>query len=190
MCTEGNHVMHYKAFSSTLALKWIRPLFTCSWSANRRFRLFSYNNRIIVRRCFVNRWQPVSTTLERITHWVIWRIIEDGRRYGISLRMVNSISHEIIWLIWSSWLDLRFKNRARCHSFMALNRASDVPAADWLSQTLVKNRNFSLVVTQFFLVVEIPINHYSLYNKVVLSSSSSSLALRCPVGSIAKNAST
>ena len=73
---------------------------------------------------------------------------------------------------------------------MALNRASDVPAADWLSQTLVKNRNFSLVVTRFFLVVEIPINHFSLYNKVVLSSSSSSLALRCPVGSIEKNAST
>ena len=73
---------------------------------------------------------------------------------------------------------------------MALNRASDVPAADWLSQTLVKNRNFSLVVTRFFLVVEIPINHYSLYNKVVLSSSSSSLALRCPLGSIEKNAST
>ena len=73
---------------------------------------------------------------------------------------------------------------------MALNRASDVPEADWLSQTLVKNRNFSLVVTRFFLVVEIPINPYSLYNKVVLSSSSSSLALRCPVGSIAKNAST
>ena len=73
---------------------------------------------------------------------------------------------------------------------MALNRSSDVPETDWLSQTLVKNRNFSLVVTRFFFVVEIPINHYSSYNKVVLYSSSSSLALRCPAGSIAKNAST
>ena len=27
------------------------------------------------------------------------------------------------------------KNGARCHSFMALNRAGDMPAADWLSQT-------------------------------------------------------
>ena len=75
---------------------------------------------------------------------------------------------------------------------MALNRASDVPEADWLSQTLVKNRNFSLVETRFSLVLEIRIKHYScsLYIKVVLSSSSSSLALRCPVGSIEKNAST
>ena len=42
----------------------------------------------------------------------------------------------------------RFKKRARCHSIMALNRATGVSAADhnWLSQTHVKNyRNFSLV---------------------------------------------
>ena len=41
---------------------------------------------------------------------------------------------------------------------MALNRASDMPAADWLSQTQVKNyRNFLRVVIQFFSVqVEIP----------------------------------
>ena len=30
------------------------------------------------------------------------------------------------------------KKRTRCHSFMALDRASDVPTADWLSQTHVK----------------------------------------------------
>ena len=41
----------------------------------------------------------------------------------------------------------RFKKRTRYHSFMALNRATGVSAADhdWLSQTHVKNyRNFSL----------------------------------------------
>ena len=38
-----------------------------------------------------------------------------------------------------SRLNSRFKKRTRCHSFMALNRASGVPAADWLSQAHVKN---------------------------------------------------
>ena len=60
----------------------------------------------------------------------------------------------------------RFKKRALCHSFMALNRASDVSAADWRSQTHVKNyRTFSRVETRFFSVEEIPIKHSSLYNK-------------------------
>ena len=31
------------------------------------------------------------------------------------------------------------KNRMCCHSFMALNRPSDISAADWLSQTRMKN---------------------------------------------------
>ena len=54
--------------------------------------------------------------------------------------------------------DSRFKKRTRCHSFMALNRASEVSAADWLSQTYVKNyRNFSRVdEIRLFSVVEIP----------------------------------
>ena len=49
---------------------------------------------------------------------------------------------------------------------MALNKASDVPAADWPSQTHVKNyRNFSCVVIRFFSVVEIStIEHTSLYS--------------------------
>ena len=69
-------------------------------------------------------------------------------RYRISLRAFNSIPHNL-----------------SCHSFMALNRASYVPAADWLSQTKEKNcRNFSRVVIRFFPVVEIPIKHSSLYN--------------------------
>ena len=39
---------------------------------------------------------------------------------------------------------------------MALNRASDATAADWLSQTHVTNyRDFSRVVIRFFSVVEI-----------------------------------
>ena len=38
---------------------------------------------------------------------------------------------------------------------MALNRASGVPAADWLSQThVIDYRNFSRVVIRFFSVVE------------------------------------
>ena len=49
---------------------------------------------------------------------------------------------------------------------MALNEASDVSAADWLSQTHMKNyRNFSRVVIRLFLVEEIPIKHSSLCNK-------------------------
>ena len=49
---------------------------------------------------------------------------------------------------------------------MALNKVSDMSAADWLSQTHVKNNeNFSRVVIRFFSVVEIPINYSSLYNE-------------------------
>ena len=33
--------------------------------------------------------------------------------------------------------------RTYCHSFMALNRVRDMPAADWLSQTDVK-KNFQV----------------------------------------------
>ena len=59
-----------------------------------------------------------------------------------------------------------FKKQTRCHSFMALNRASDVSAADWRSQSHVKNyRNLSRAEIRFFLVVEIPIKHSCLYNK-------------------------
>ena len=50
-----------------------------------------------------------------------------------------------------------FKKRTHCHSFTALNRASDISAVDWLSQTHVKKYgNFSRAVTRFFSVVEIP----------------------------------
>ena len=63
-----------------------------------------------------------------------------------------------------SRLNSLFKERTRCHSFMALNRASDVSAADWLFQTHVKIcRNFPRAVIRFFSVVEIPIKHPSLY---------------------------
>ena len=46
---------------------------------------------------------------------------------------------------------------------MALNRVSDMSAADWLSQTPVKNE----AVIRFFSVVEIPIKHSSLHNKII-----------------------
>ena len=51
---------------------------------------------------------------------------------------------------------------------MALNRASDMSAADWLSQTRVENYcNFSSVVRWFLLLVEVPLKHSSLCNEVV-----------------------
>ena len=115
------------------------------------------------------------------------------RRFGISLREFSSTSHkwdielntrrEIPYLQATMYyfvyyinilltrrnrLNSRFKKRTRCYSFMALNRASDVPAADWLSQTQVKNySNFSCVVILLSSVVEIPIKHSSLYNKAI-----------------------
>ena len=68
-----------------------------------------------------------------------------------------------------SRLNSRFKKRTRCHSFMALNRASNMSAADWLFQTHAKNyRNFSRVVIRLFSEVKIPIKHSSLYNKYQL----------------------
>ena len=43
---------------------------------------------------------------------------------------------------------------------MALNRASEVSAANWLSQTHEENyRNFSHVAIRFFSEVEIPMKH-------------------------------
>ena len=42
---------------------------------------------------------------------------------------------------------------------MALNRATDVSADDWLSQTNVKN--YGNASREFFSVVEIPIKHSS-----------------------------
>ena len=38
-----------------------------------------------------------------------------------------------------SRLNSRFKKRTPCRSFMALNRASDMSVADWLSQTHMKS---------------------------------------------------
>jgi len=68
-------------------------------------------------------------------------------------------------------LNLRFKSRARCHSFTAINRASDVPAADWLSQTYEKNyRSFSGVVIRFVQIGEIPVKHSISYNKNEITS--------------------
>ena len=53
-----------------------------------------------------------------------------------------------------------------------LNRASDMSAADWLSQTHEKNyRNFSRVVIRSFtglLLVEIPIKNSSLCNRYII----------------------
>ena len=57
-----------------------------------------------------------------------------------------------------------FKKKKCSHSFMAVNKVSDVSAADWLNQTHAKNcHNFSHVEIQFFSVVEIPIEDSSLY---------------------------
>ena len=94
---------------------------------------------------------PIQST------WWRCRIIHGARRYGLSLRVFNSISHEwaqrmseIKCWTWEdkfniseatmcyfvyymstlltrrSRLNSLFKERTRCHSFMALNRASDV----------------------------------------------------------------
>jgi len=72
--------------------------------------------------------------------------------------------HINILLTRKSRLNSRFKKRACCYTFTAQNRASGVPAADWLSQTHVKNyRNFSRVMIRFFSMGEIPIKHSSLY---------------------------
>ena len=54
---------------------------------------------------------------------------------------------------------------------MARNRASDISAADWLSQTQKIMLIFSLVVIQLLLVVKIPIRHSSLFNKYLFYTS-------------------
>ena len=59
-----------------------------------------------------------------------------------------------------SRLNSRLKKRTCCHSFMALNRASDV-------QQLIGYLKHmgAIMVIRFFSVVEIPVKHSSLYNK-------------------------
>ena len=72
-----------------------------------------------------------------------------------------------ILLTRTSRLNARFKQKPRCHPFIALNSVSDMSAADWLSRTHVKNyRKFSRVVIRFFSLVEIPIKRSSLYNEI------------------------
>ena len=78
----------------------------------------------------------------------------------------NSISpskHELLCLF-CYYINILITRRSRlnsyfrllCHSFMALNWASDMSAADWLSQTNMKNYcNFSLAVIWLFSVLEI-----------------------------------
>ena len=118
----------------------------------------------------------------------------DMWRYGISLWTFNSL-HSLVryWVEYSkreipylrgtvyyfvyyitinslltrrSQLNSCRKSRTHCHLFMVLNRMSELSAADWLSQTGVKNYcNFSRVVIWFFLVVQIPIKHSCLYYK-------------------------
>ena len=63
-----------------------------------------------------------------------------------------------------SWLNSRFKKSTSCQSFMALNKVSDVSAADWLSQAHVQK--ISYVMIRYFSVVEIPLKHSSLNNKI------------------------
>ena len=71
----------------------------------------------------------------------------------------------IILLTWRGWLNSEFKKRIHCHSFMALNRASDVSAADWLSQHTWKINDFSKCGDTVFLSDGGPIKHSSLHNK-------------------------
>ena len=61
-----------------------------------------------------------------------------------------------------------FKKRMHYHSLMALNRASDISPADL--KNVKSDHHFSRVVRQFFSLVEIPIKHPRLYNKISFST--------------------
>ena len=64
------------------------------------------------------------------------RDIELNRRREISKQpFIISQQTTIYLLTTESQLNSRLKKKACCHSLVVLNRASDVPAADWLSQT-------------------------------------------------------
>ena len=103
-----------------------------------------------------------------------------AHRYGISLRVFNSIFWSFLKTSVSSHIDRLYrktkhwKQRTRCHSFIhqlekvARNKASDVSAGNWWYQTHEQNyRNFRRVVILFFSVVEILINNCSLYKKYI-----------------------
>ena len=90
-----------------------------------------------------------------------------GEIWNFSSKVFNSVSHEqahiSTLLTRRSRLNSRFKKRTRCHSLIALHKARDMSAADWLFQTHVKNyRNFSPVVIRLFSEVEIPIKYSSI----------------------------
>ena len=66
--------------------------------------------------------------------------------------------------IWCHFIRIS-KKGMRCQSSMALNRASDVSAVNWLPPTHVKCYPFSRMVIRLFPAVEIRIKHSCLYNK-------------------------
>ena len=80
---------------------------------------------------------------------------------------INYFVHHTNILLTRSQLNSRLKKRTPCHSLMALNKAGDTSAADWLPQT--RENNFSHAMIRFFSGVEIRIKHSSLFYKTFLS---------------------
>ena len=73
-----------------------------------------------------------------INHKLIFK--ERAGRYGVLILYLQATMHYYLntLLTRRSRSYSGFRKRTRFHSFMALNRASDVAAGDWQSQTQVK----------------------------------------------------
>ena len=112
---------------------------------------------------FLFEWSTRYLRSER-SQRVRYRVGHSKGNQNLQATMYYFVYFISISLTRRSWLNSRFKKSARWHSFMALNKASDVSAADRLSQAHVQK--ISYVVMRYFSVVEIPLKHFSLYNKM------------------------
>ena len=92
--------------------------------------------------------------------------VEQKKRNSIS--PINHIEFGLLYKYLSNKkkpTEFMFKEKMRCHSFMPLNRASDLSVADWLPQTHVKNYRIFTCGDTAFRSGGIPIKHSSLHNK-------------------------
>ena len=114
--------------------------------------------------CFLSFCQPWHWPDPWICHY-----FNNGALTGEISSSTNSIAPSKNVLFCLLYKPLTKKKLRHCHSFMALNEASDILAADWLSQT------WKIIIIfrvwwygRFFSIVEILLKHYSLCNSVTI----------------------
>ena len=158
------------------AWQWTQTGLTSSRLLDRDEK-FSYRSEFAPFSC---KWQQISDRVQKFQACMLLGqryiyltkhvILSRNQAPSISSRFhVNSCKNFIpVWVHTGLSSSRSHVNTSLVHvskrERVAIYRANDVLAADWLFQTQVKNYPyFSRVVIRFFSVVEIPIKHSSLY---------------------------